>query len=90
VSVLPLLPYPIMDNHASDVKITSRIYVISCSITSLIPVCLSVVVSRLIAVAHLRLLFTIPLVIADLILIFVSFASARVLSRAITQARQAR
>jgi hypothetical protein len=71
--------------HTSAEKMTPSFHVIGCLITVLIPLCLSVLVSRLIAVAHLRLLFTIPLVIADLILIFVFVGSARALSRAITQ-----
>lgn len=74
----------------SDVKLTPGFHVIGCLFTALIPVCLSLLVSRLIAMPHLGLVLKVPLALADLVLIFVSFASARVLSRAITQARQSR
>jgi hypothetical protein len=76
--------------QTSDVKITPGFHLIGCLITALIPVCLSILVSRLIAMPHLSLMLRVPLAIADLVLVFVSFASARVLSRAITQARQSR
>jgi hypothetical protein len=76
--------------HTSDVKVTPGFHVAACLITALIPVCLSVVVSRLIAIPHLSLVLKVPLAVADLVLVIVSFASARVLSRAIKGARQSR